>query len=556
MANEIIIRTEDIRDDELLEIYVETASEKKNVEILMNKNPILLVGSRGTGKTMLLRVAELKMDRNYKQDKILAVRVSFNKSLFIDAYNDIQYFRQWMLSKILFSLKRKIHKLGIANSSTVFDKFFSVDIKDDALDKIEDFINLLEESFNNKQINISEEIKSIFGVNSKSVNIINELDYFKALIEDISNAYGIKRIVLLFDEACHNFIPTQQREFFTLYRDLRSPFITCKAAVYPGITSYGETFQKFHDTTLIRIEKDIKDLEYVSWMRDVVKNQIEPKAYTVLEQHGDNFDLLIYACSGNPRLLLKSIQQASREFKSLKTDEVNTTIKAFYRSEIWAEHTKLGEKYKGHKPFIDWGRMLLESKVTKEIFKRNEERAAKKIKFRTLFFAIHKDAPEVVKASIRILEYSGIILLHSEGVKGTNSEIYDRYQINMGILLAEEATPNNSFKNIVENLSVKNNYYPEFGMNSLIYEDAPSNGNLQNNISLDFIINDIMDLPIAQLDFSRFQLDALGSLNIENVGDILSLKEEDLKQAKFIGNKRSRKIFNIALNAAFEYISG
>ncbi len=556
MENEIIIRTEDIKDDDLLDIYVETESEKRSIESLMNKTPVLLIGSRGTGKTMLLRVAEKRIDNNFNDKKILAVRVSFNKSLLIDAYKEPLYFRQWMLSKILFSLKRKIQKLGIANTSKVFDKFFTINNNDENLDKIEQFVDLLEESFNNKQIDLGDEIRKILGVNSTNVNIINELDYFKALIEDICEEYKVDRIVILFDEACHNFIPIQQREFFTLYRDLRSPYITCKAAVYPGITSYGDTFQKFHDTTIVRIEKDIKDLEYVSWMRDIVRSQIEPNQFKILEQNGDSFDLLIYASSGNPRLLLKSILVASNDFKKLRTDDVNSTVKTFYRSDIWFDHTKLGEKYKGHKAFIDWGRSFLENKVVKDINKRNQDRNNKGVKYQTIYFAINKDAPEAVKASIRILEYSGIISLSAEGVKGTYSEIYDRYQVNMGVLLADELSPSNSYKGIIDKLSTRNNYYPEYGMNSLAYDSAPVNSGLTNNLSLDYIMNDIMEMKISALDFSNFQKEALNSISIFNIGDILRSKEEELRKAKYIGNKRSRKIYNVALNAAFEYISG
>ena len=52
----------------------------------------------------------------------------------------------------------------------------------------------------------------------------------------------------MFDEACQIFAPKQQRDFFELFRALRSPIVICKAAVYPGLVSYG-TFQQFHDAT-------------------------------------------------------------------------------------------------------------------------------------------------------------------------------------------------------------------------------------------------------------------------------------------------------------------
>ncbi len=78
-------------------------------------------------------------------------------------------------------------------------------------------------------------------------------------------------------------------------------------------------------------------------------------------------------CDGNPRLLLKSIEQASKGFKSFKRTNVNITIKEFYRVQIWQEHTKLSSFYSGHKEMIDWGRMFIEKDVLAETKNKNEK---------------------------------------------------------------------------------------------------------------------------------------------------------------------------------------
>jgi len=55
--SEFIIRTEDIKSEEILGLYVETARDKRIVELLKSPNPVVLEGSRGTGKSFLLRVS-------------------------------------------------------------------------------------------------------------------------------------------------------------------------------------------------------------------------------------------------------------------------------------------------------------------------------------------------------------------------------------------------------------------------------------------------------------------------------------------------------------------
>jgi hypothetical protein len=98
-------------------------------------------------------------------------------------------------------------------------------------------------------------------------------DSLKAAIEDLCGDLKIARIALLIDEAAHIFLPGQQRRFFTLFRDLRSPYITCNAAVYPGVTYYGETFQPAHDATQITVDRDVTNNDYLENMREIVQKQ-------------------------------------------------------------------------------------------------------------------------------------------------------------------------------------------------------------------------------------------------------------------------------------------
>ena len=79
--------------------------------------------------------------------------------------------------------------------------------------------------------------------------------------------------VLFIDEAAHVFLPQQQREFFTLFRDLRSPYIKCNAAVYPGVTVYGETFEPVHDAVTVSLVRNVNDQNYVSIMKQMVLKQ-------------------------------------------------------------------------------------------------------------------------------------------------------------------------------------------------------------------------------------------------------------------------------------------
>lgn len=554
--DEIIFRTEDLKQREIQDKFVETGKDRENIEYLKKKTPIILSGSRGTGKTMLLKMAEKEMDDKFDEDRILPVFISFSKAIFVDIDKDILYFKQWMLSKIMFELRVKLKKHGIGiTQPSIFGSLFGCnDETDELTDKLNTFISIMEETWRRKDGDANEKLQEVFGVEPDRIGVISDVDYFKKLMEELCEYYDIERVVLLFDEACHNFIPIQQREFFTFFRDLRTPYISCKAAVYPGITSYG-TFQAFHDAEIRKVERDISDKDYVSNMREMVRNQLGEEVYKIFESNGDNFDALIYAASGNPRLMLKSIYTASNELKSLNMTNTNNTIKQFYRTNIWNEHTKLGEIYTGYKPLIDWGRAFIEDKVLEETYNKNKRRLKEGDYSQTIFFAINRNAPEIVKKAMKILEYSGIVTLHTEGTK-VRTEILDRYQLNFGIVLAAETkeTPVKRYKEIINHLSVK--LYTEYGENSPAYGNVTGivlSGNSEKSSS---VLKSILDSKIEKLDLTRFQMQTLKKSGFVTIGDVLKGNEDDLQRAYGIGPIRARRIFNIVFNASIEYISG
>ena len=49
------------------ELYVETAMDRENIEALKSFQPLLLIGSRGTGKTMLMRKAESELTDDFAE---------------------------------------------------------------------------------------------------------------------------------------------------------------------------------------------------------------------------------------------------------------------------------------------------------------------------------------------------------------------------------------------------------------------------------------------------------------------------------------------------------
>lgn len=61
-------RTEVIRSDEILDYFVETKEDRIIIDTLKSHNPVILIGSRGIGKSFLLKVAQCELESDFDKN--------------------------------------------------------------------------------------------------------------------------------------------------------------------------------------------------------------------------------------------------------------------------------------------------------------------------------------------------------------------------------------------------------------------------------------------------------------------------------------------------------
>lgn len=532
---EFFYRTEDIVPEDVLRYFVETAKDREIIDALKARNPVVLAGSRGVGKSFLLRVAEQELLSAFPSDRLFPVYLTFSRSSLLNTSDPLQ-FQHWMLARLCARVTRALSRAGLVNSSTfsLLTGSQSRALQSDI--RIDQIAAAFEDSW--KQATGTVDLTGM-----PSVEMVRDA------IEDICDRLDIARLVILIDEAAHIFLPEQQRQFFTLFRDLRHPRISCKAAVYPGVTSYGDTFQPIHDATMLTLERDILDHQYVDNMREIVEKQSDSKLIEDIAVHGQNFAILAYAATGNPRVLLKTLARAPR----VSAQSTNEVLREYYRSDVWSEHSMLPEKYAGHRTLIDWGRRFIEAEVLPDLKRKNDQYLSGDPKQSTCFFWMHRDAPQPVKEALRLLAYTGIVTERATGIRATRSEVGTRYAVNLGCLMALEATPTATLP-IARNLTPRR--MSEYGANHTAYQsllDAvpgftePQTGEL---------LQRQLQKSIEVLDITEYQMNGLRQLGLTSIGDVLHASETKLQEIAWVGEKRSRRMRNTAMAAIFEYLSG
>ncbi|MER7903358.1 hypothetical protein ABTX84_08850 [Streptomyces sp. NPDC095614] len=533
MASDLFIRTEDIRQEEVLSYLVETRTDRELINSLKGRSPIILKGSRGVGKSFLMRAAEAELQKSFHAERVLPVYVTFAKAGLIRA-NTPDKFMLWMMSKICNATVRAASTYGLALPEGSAIAAIQGGGAIGGISQMERVEQALEDSW-----------RTATGGEAQGDAIVPESDTLRDAVEDLCRHANLKRICLFVDEAAHVFIPGQQRQFFTLMRDLRSPFLSVKAAVYPGATSYGESFQPLHDATALSVDRVITESDYASNMRLVVFKQ-DPSLREAIEQNGEVFDSLAYAATGNPRTLLQTMRRVTK----FNRRNVQDVIREYYREEIWSEHSSLTERYPGHQELIDWGRNFIENNVLSTLYSRNRRDKGEK----TSFLWVHRDAPHAVREALRLLSYSGILQEGVSGVKGTRSQIGTRYMVNLGCLCSLDSEPVSFGKEVRAALSVKR--FAEYGPNHPAFQPlddfALPGSESEGNQALDAQLQ----RSIGKLDLTEFQLKSLSGLGFKTIGEVLSADEKDFMQAHYVGPIRSRKMRNSAMAAVFEYLSG
>jgi hypothetical protein len=534
---DFFFRTEDIRPDEVGDYFVESRQDRTIVDALKNRNPTILVGSRGVGKSFLLRVAQKELAENFEKDRVFPVYLSFVRSSLLQSA-DSERFKHWMLARICSAIIRSLLKAGVLIALPPSARLLAgaSAVTDAEPTKLE----AVAEAYENSWRNPAEVIDS---------SQVPTVDDLKEALEDLSTELNISRFVLLIDEAAHIFLPEQQRQFFTLFRDLRSHCITCNAAVYPGVTSFGETFQPAHDATMLSIDRDILAADYVENMREIVEKQADAILLKNIAQNAQNFAILAYAASGNPRLLLKTLAASPK----VNSTQINETVRGYYRSDVWAEHSLLADKYVGHREIIDWGRRFLEGLAIPDIKSKNDHYLAAD-KSTSAYIWIHRDAPEVVKEALRILSYTGVVSEQASGIKASRGEIGTRYIVNLGCLFSLEATPAATSFEIAKALTPKR--MTEFGANHSSYKRLVDHVAKAPADAHGIALEQQFAKPVSVLDISDWQRSKLLELGLSTVGDVLKATEQKLKEASYVGDVRARRMRNAAIAAVLEYLSG
>lgn len=564
-------RTEDLEDSQISDLAVIGKAEEEIIGKLKFSGAHLLQGARGIGKSMLLRETEAELDRDFKNDRVLAVYVNFKTSTLLEGVkaDNKNAFQVWVGAKILQALYEKLVDSGIIVASAVSDPFkriFGVETVFGMKKVLQEKIHLLQKlSKNDNREEVIEKLGSEF------LDKVNDISYVLEIIKEIVDEYNLNRVVFLFDEAAHTFIPEQQEIFFEIFKLLHGGKVAVKAAVYPSITSYGKNFEIGHDAILIPLGafepgSTGRDASRKLYRELITKRIPEGKLRKTIFSKGDLLDQCIHLSSGNPRAFLHLF---NRVYDRGYTERaLLLATQDFVDQELLPYHLGLSKRLPKYSHHVKLGLDILREYIIPEMRKKNIRE--KKTKYQSAFFTLPRDIPPNLKLSLDLLCYSGV--LSKQGtVKIASRKTGQRYMVHLALLFTEKAFISNKFSDVISMISLTD--YREFSASDSSFDtyldklrlsadecqecssEIPPNAKFCPECGAKVveksIVGQLLDETVRKISISSAIADRVEP-EYPLVGDVVHATRQDLMKISYIKDVRSKMI----KNAADEYISG
>lgn len=564
-------RTEDLEDSQISDLAVIGRTEEEVIEKLKFSGAHLLQGARGIGKSMLLRETESELDRDFKRDHILSVYVNFKTSTLLEGVkaDNKNAFQVWVGAKILQALYDKLVDIGVIGSSAVSDPFkriFGVETVFGMKKVLQEKIHLLQKlSKNDNREEIIEKLGDEF------LDKVNDISYVLEIIKEIIDEYNLNRVVFLFDEAAHTFIPEQQEIFFEIFKLLHGGKVAVKAAVYPSITSYGKNFEIGHDAILITLGafepgSTGRDASRKLYRELITKRVPEGRLRKTIFSKGDLLDQCIHLSSGNPRAFLHLF---NRVYDRGYTERaLLLATQDYVDQELLPYHLGLSKRLPKYSHHVKLGLDILREYIIPEVRKKNIRE--KKTQYQSAFFTLPRDIPPNLKLSLDLLCYSGV--LSKQGtIKIASRKTGQRYMVHLALLFTEKAFISNKFSDVISMISLTD--YREFSESDSSFEsyldklrlsadecqecssEIPPNAKFcpecGAKVAEKSIVGQLLDDTVREISISSAIADRVEP-EYPLVGDVVHATRQDLMKISYIKDVRSKMI----KNAAEEYISG
>ncbi|MEG0962587.1 MAG: hypothetical protein RSF88_06975 [Lachnospiraceae bacterium] len=347
-----------------------------------------------------------------------------------------------------------------------------------------------------------------------------------------------KRIVLFFDDAAHIGRETGLEEFFDIFRTLSSSAVSCKAAIYPGVTRFGTRFDVYNDAKIIDISRHYGQTGFKTFFHEVMKlrypRQIEEDKFFGSISAEDVAEFLGMAVLGNVRSFIKGCSLLFEKNSKISLVILSETLLSLSSDFFWPMIEEIKYKIGVYEPIMDSCMSIAEI-----IFRECGEKKA-------TTFIIHRNLVNKFSKPLEILEYAGFISKREasrgmkQGGRGT------RYAINLCNAL-EKVAGTRLTRELYQEWKASKVEDVQFSANSMAFSEIElPEVDINRNIGiLKLDIETLKKSNIFPYGLTEDKIQRLREHGYGKVGELAEATEEQLMEIYRIGDKTTQRIKNV-----------
>lgn len=168
-----------------------------------------------------------------------------------------------------------------------------------------------------------------------------------------------RRIVLLFDDAAHIGREASLSFFFDIFRTISSGTVSCKAAIYPGVTKFGTRFDVYNDATVLDISRNEQESGFKDFFFEVMRarfpDDLGDGVFNPRLPPEEAANFLGQAVLGNVRAFVFACNAliARRSNALLGISHLSETLLELARNHFWPLLEELAPKLGMYEPLVN-----------------------------------------------------------------------------------------------------------------------------------------------------------------------------------------------------------
>ena len=480
---QLILAAEDCDESQFSSLHCFTDYEDRIIKLLMAHGPVLLRGGRGSGKSALL----IEASRRIRSDLPDALPV-------------------------YLSLR---HLPLLQSSGIEYQSFFSTLVAGAVNSSLE-----------------KSDINTRITSNLNSSNIRTELVELARKIN--------KRIVLIFDDAAHIGRETDLGDFFGLFRTISGNNVSCKAAIYPGVTKFGKRFDVYSDATVIDLSRDERSPSFSKFFSEMTKVRY-PKMHekfskTITSRQDDVYHFLGRSVLGNARSYVFACNILN-ENNSIGLNEITDCLTKLSADYYWPLLEELRPKLGIYESLLEPSQQIAESIFDFLVEKQSTSAL------------IHRDYQQRLLKVFEILEYVGFISKREASRSLRSGGRGARYASNLCTLL-EKSPHRRVTQEVFQSwVNEKDDAAEIHSTNNILNIEIPLPDESKSMSILEMGIDRLKQGKAYPYGLTDHKLTVLKNAGINTIADLAKIDDKDLLKIPLIGDRTLLRVKNTVLQA-------